>query len=644
MRRSPSAEAGAASATKRTGARGRSGIGRLVPRLPILGDLRLGRRLGWVIPVLVILVAAIVVYNARALDQQRGSALIVNLAARQRALVERYTTDVLLKVDGFEADPEESAEDVREPVDVLLDGGSVRAPQGDGSRVEIPPARDWKVRLKLEQDRRLIDKLIVTGDRLLDGGPDSPRYEDNVTELRVLSAQLSSVSNDAAREITQVTEASISRLVRIEIALGLLGVLAALALGLLLRRAGAEQAAQFRSLVNNSSDLITVLAPDGTIAYQSPSVQRVLGRRAADLVGTALVDLVHPDDRPDVNIALTKLVEAPGATATFGCRLQHDDGSWRHVESTCTNLADDPRVNGLVLNIRDVTEQAALRKSIGDLLHNLARRSQGLVDRQLELVDELERKEVDPDRLQELFRMDHLATRMRRNVENLIVLSGVDQRRRWSESVPLRDVVEAAVGEVEDYSRVQVAGIQDLTLAGRAASDVAHLLAELVENATSFSSPSTIVEVSGGPTGNGYVLEIEDHGIGMSDAELAEANRRLAEPLAADIAVSRMMGFHVVGRLAARHGIRVQLRDRWFGGVAALVLLPTDLLGSAGEHPAMAPPVPAGVMASPEPLLLAKTTESGWQPRAHLPLRHAPPAPNRGGDTGTAAEAGEPVE
>ena len=467
-----------------------------------------------------------------------------------------------------------------------------------------------------------------------------------MTRLRVLSAQLSSVSNDAAREVTQVTEASISRLVRIEIALGLLGVLAALALGLLLRRAGAEQAAQFRSLVNNSSDLITVLAPDGTIAYQSPSVQRVLGRRPADLVGTALGDLVHPDDRHDVNVSLTELVEAaPGATANFGCRLQHDDGSWRHVESTCTNLADDPRVHGLVLNIRDVTEQAALRQSIGDLLHNLARRSQGLVDRQLELIDELERHEVDPDRLHELFRMDHLATRMRRNVENLIVLSGVDQRRRWSESVPLRDVVEAAVAEVEEYSRVQVAGIHDLTLAGQAASDVAHLLAELVENATSFSSPTTTVEVSGGPTGNGYVLEIEDHGIGMSDAELAEANRRLAEPLAADVAVSRMMGFHVVGRLAARHGIRVQLRHHWFGGVTALVLLPAVLLGSAGEHPAMAPPVPAGVMASPEQLLLANATMSGWQPRAHLPLRrHASPAPNRGGDTDAAAEAGEPVE
>lgn len=644
MPRSPSAEVGAASATQRPAA-GRSGIGRLVPRLPILGDLRLGRRLGWVIPVLIVLVAAIVGYNARAIAQQRGSALVVYTAARQRALVERYTKDVLVKVDGFQADPKDSGEAMRQPVDVLLDGGSVRAPQGGGSRVEIAPARDWRVRRKLEQDRRLIDELIRTGDLVLDGGHDAPNYAANVTRLRVLSAQLSSVSNDAVQEITQQTEASLSRLVRIEIALGLLSVLAALGLGLLLRRAGAEQAAQFRSLVNNSSDLITVLARDGTIAYQSPSVERMLGRRAADLVGTTLGGLVHPDDQDDVNASLTKLVEAaPGATANFACRLQHKDGSWRHVESICTNLADDPRVNGLVLNIRDVTEQAALRTSISDLLHNLARRSQGLVDRQLELIDELERNEVDPDRLDELFRMDHLATRMRRNVENLIVLSGVDQRRRWSGSVPLRDVVEAAVAEVEDYSRVQVAGVHDLPLAGQAASDVAHLLAELVENATSFSSPTTTVEVSGGPTGNGYVIEIEDHGIGMSDIELDEANRRLAEPLAADVAVSRMMGFHVVGRLAARHGIRVQLRHCWFGGVTALVLLPAALLGSEGEHPAMAPPVPAGVMVSPEALLLANATKSGWQPRAHLPLRRPAPAPNRGGDTDAAAGAGEPVD
>jgi PAS domain S-box-containing protein len=315
----------------------------LIPRLPILGDLRLGRRLGWIIPILIVLVAAIVAYNARAIDQQRGSALVVYTAARQRALVERYTTDVLLVVDGYQADPEDSGEAMRQPVDVLLDGGSVRAPQGGSARVEISPASDWRVRRKLEQDRRLIDELIRTGDRLLKGGRDDPEYAANVTRLRVLSAQLSSVSNDAVREITQQTEASLSRLVRIEIALGLLSVLAALGLGLLLRRAGAEQAAQFRSLVNNSSDLITVLAPDGTIAYQSPSVQRVLGRRAPDVVGTALADLVHPDDRQQVVVSLTELAEVPGATANFACRLRHEDGSWRHVESICTNLADGAR-------------------------------------------------------------------------------------------------------------------------------------------------------------------------------------------------------------------------------------------------------------------------------------------------------------
>jgi HAMP domain-containing protein len=294
---------------------------------------------------------------------------------------------------------------------------------------------------------------------------------------------------------------------------------------------------------------------------------------------------------------------------------------------------------------RVATEQAALRKSIGDLFHNLARRSQGLVDRQLELIDDLERGEADPDRLAELFRIDHLATRMRRNAENLIVLSGVEQRRRWSESVPMPDVVEAAVAEVEDYSRVQVTGIHDLMLSGQAASDVAHLLAELVENATSFSPPTTSVGVTGHPVGNGYVVEIEDRGVGMSDAELIDANKRLAAPSPTDIAVSRLMGFHVVGRLAARHGIRVQLRHSWYGGITALVLLPGSLLGLAGERAATAWPRPANGTASPGPLPLAEIAGSSWPQGAHLPLRrHAVQAPEHGRDADAAAEAGEPAE
>jgi PAS domain S-box-containing protein len=346
MPRSPSAEVGAASVTRRTAAGSRSGIGRLVPRLPILGDLRLDRRFGWVIPVFIVLVTAIVAYNARATSQERGSALIINIAARQRALVERYAKDVLLVVDGLQADPEVSGTALHQNAAALLDGGSVLAPQGDDDSVTIPRARDWRVRRKLEQNRRLIDELTRTGDRLLAGGRTDPSYTADVTHLRVLSAQLSSVSNDTVGEITKRTEASLSRLVRIEIALGLLGALAALAMGLLLRRAGAEQAAQFRSLVNNSSDLITVLAPDGTIAYQSPSVERMLGRRAADLVDTALGDLVHPDDQDQVAASLTKLAETPGMTVDVACRLRHEDGSWRHVESVCTNLADDPASTG----------------------------------------------------------------------------------------------------------------------------------------------------------------------------------------------------------------------------------------------------------------------------------------------------------
>jgi diguanylate cyclase (GGDEF)-like protein/PAS domain S-box-containing protein len=342
----------------------RVGIGRLVSRLPILGEVRLDRRLGWVIPVFIVLVTGIVGYNAHATAHERGSALVVNIASRQRTLVERYTKDVMLVIDGFQADPDRSGAILHQTADALLDGGSVAAPQGNDDRVEIPAQRDWKVRRKLQQDRRLIEELTQTGDDLLEHGRRDPRYRAKVTRLRVLSAQLSSVSNDAVGEITRHTEASLSRLVRVEIALGLLSALAALAMGLLLRRAGAEQAAQFRSLVHHSSDLITVVAGDGTIRYQSPSAERMLGRRAADLVGTALADLVHPDDRHHVTAALAKLLEAPTATAELECRLQHGDGSWRHAESICTNLSDDPRVGGLVLNIRDVTERTALQQQL----------------------------------------------------------------------------------------------------------------------------------------------------------------------------------------------------------------------------------------------------------------------------------------
>jgi signal transduction histidine kinase len=245
--------------------------------------------------------------------------------------------------------------------------------------------------------------------------------------------------------------------------------------------------------------------------------------------------------------------------------------------------------------IQVATEQAALRRSIGDMFLNLARRSQTLIDRQLELMDDLERNETDPETLENLFRLDHLATRMRRNSEDLIVLSGAEPPRRWTQPLPLLEVVRAAVAEVEDYERVELLPIDETTgLAGHAVSDVVHLLAELVENATSFSPPGTKVQIAGQHISSGYVLEIEDRGLGMSDEELVEANERLANPPIVDFALSRMLGLYVVARLAQRYNIKVQLRHSWYGGITALVLLPPTLTVQAPVPEALAAPAQNG--------------------------------------------------
>jgi Nitrate and nitrite sensing/HAMP domain len=228
--------------------------------------------------------------------------------------------------------------------------------------------------------------------------------------------------------------------------------------------------------------------------------------------------------------------------------------------------------------VRLATEQAALRRSIGDMFTNLARRSQTLIDRQLELIDDLERNETDPETLEHLFRLDHLATRMRRNAEDLIVLSGADTGRHWAQQMTVVDVARAAAAEVEEYQRVELLPLVDLEVAGHVAVDVIHLLAELIENATVFSPPNTKVQIAGQAVPHGYVIEIEDRGLGMSDEELIQANERLANPPEIDFALSRVLGLYVVGRLAQRHGIKVQLRHSWYGGVTALVLLPQALL------------------------------------------------------------------
>ncbi|RKT07109.1 signal transduction histidine kinase [Streptomyces sp. 3211.6] len=235
--------------------------------------------------------------------------------------------------------------------------------------------------------------------------------------------------------------------------------------------------------------------------------------------------------------------------------------------------------------VRLAAEQALLRGNVNAMFTNLSRRSQGLIQRQLSLISELESREADPDQLSSLFKLDHLATRMRRNGENLLVLAGEEPGRRWTRPVPLVDVLRAAASEVEQYERIELAAVPGTDVAGRVVNDLVHLLAELLENATSFSSPQTKVKVTGHALPDGRVLvEIHDTGIGLSPEDLAAINERLASPPTVDVSVSRRMGLFVVGRLSLRHGIRIQLRPSDSGGTTALVMLPVDV-AQGGKKP-----------------------------------------------------------
>jgi signal transduction histidine kinase len=265
--------------------------------------------------------------------------------------------------------------------------------------------------------------------------------------------------------------------------------------------------------------------------------------------------------------------------------------------------------------VRVAGREAALRRSVGDMFLNLARRSQSLIERQLEVIDELKDSGSEAELRAGLGELDHLATRMRRNAENLIILSGSEPARRWRGPIDLTEVVEASVGEVKEHTRVELLPLDDVQLAGHAAADVMHLLAELIENAVTFSAPGTKALVAGQSIPAGYLLAVEDQGLGMTDEQLVKVNERLVKPPEVDFALAKMLGFFVVTQLASKHGIRVQLRHSWYGGITALVLLPRQLVVNQAD------PAPA------EGAALAERTadpEADWLaskvPMVHVPL------------------------
>ncbi|MGY3059482.1 signal transduction histidine kinase [Streptomyces sp. TE3672] len=241
--------------------------------------------------------------------------------------------------------------------------------------------------------------------------------------------------------------------------------------------------------------------------------------------------------------------------------------------------------------VRLAAEQAMLRGNVNAIFTNLSRRNQSLIEGQLTLITDLENNEADPDQLENLFRLDHLATRMRRNGENLLVLAGEEPGRRWNQPVPLVDVLRAAASEVESYERIELAGVPETEIHGQSVTDLVHLLAELLENATTFSSPQTKVRVTATRLPDSRVMiEIHDKGIGLTAEDFADINHKLANPPTVDAAVSQRMGLFVVGRLSDRHGIRVQLRPSGEqAGTTSLVMLPDAIThGGGGEPPAAA--------------------------------------------------------
>jgi signal transduction histidine kinase len=293
------------------------------------------------------------------------------------------------------------------------------------------------------------------------------------------------------------------------------------------------------------------------------------------------------------------------------------DGSSAHVEPISVPNNDEIGQVARAFDevhteaVRLAAQQAAMRTNVNKMFVNLSRRSQTLVERQLHLIDDLEAGEQDADQLANLFALDHLATRMRRNDENLLVLAGAEGGRQRKDPVPMLDVLRAASAEVEQYSRVRLTAQAGVELLGPAANDVIHLLAELLENATNFSPPSTLVRVrASNPHLDGdAVIEVEDEGIGMSAEELEAANEELASPRGMDVSMTALMGLFVVARLAQRHGISVQLRAARPHGVTAVVRLPAAILLTKDFSPLTDDAVKAQVPLASSPIFDALQSE-----------------------------------
>lgn len=404
-----------------------------------------------------------------------------------------------------------------------------------------------------------------------------------------------------------------------------------------LRRAAAVLLAAFALAA-----LLAIAAEFALVFASIRAIVRPLARLAAeadDVASARLPEVIAAwrgsDTTPEPP---TPVRTPPGA----GVEIAAVAGALDRVQATAFELA---------------SEQALVRRNTTESMANLARRNQNLVRRQLGLISEFEREELDPKALSNLFELDHLATRMRRNAESLLVLVGEASPRRWAEPIALSDVIRAGLSEVDDYRRVALRRVDDIAVTGAVVSELAHILAELIENGLAFSPPDLEVEVYGRRMAAGYLLAVVDHGVGMPTDALAEANARLRGEQDFIVASTRYLGHYVVGRLAGRLGISVELTTSPVSGIVARLLLPPAILAETDSRPtgsaddrqsAQTPATPAGSLAptpasGPVTHPAAELTEAtnGATASAHFDSRESAAAerPTRNGGTVHPAES-----
>jgi len=323
-------------------------------------------------------------------------------------------------------------------------------------------------------------------------------------------------------------------------------------------------------------DFVVVIGIGLVIVIVAVTMMGLFARRLArDVTGLEATARHLADEEMPALIERLRAGEQDAAPAETAPKLQTKTAEIARAEAAITSLQHTAAVAAV--------GEARLRNGIGQVFVSLARRNQSLLQRQLRLIDALEQKASDPATLADLFPLDHLTTRMRRHAEGLIILSGAAPGRSWSEPVPVIDVIRGAVAEVEDYKRVTVLTRAEDAVTGLAAADMIHLLAELIENATLSSPSGTRVEVRAERVANGFAIEIDDRGLGIEAGQLRTINQQLAKPPDFDLANADQLGLFVVGKLAARHGVRVALRPSPYGGTTAVVLMPNSIVVPASE-------------------------------------------------------------